>query len=54
MTDELPHATITEDDGIITVTTDRQGKLNAISPQVTETYWEAVTRSRTATTCAAW
>ena len=44
MTDELPHATITEDDGIITVTTDRQGKLNAISPQVTETYWEAVTQ----------
>ncbi len=44
MTDELPHATITEDDGIITVTTDRQGKLNAISPQVTEAYWEAVTR----------
>ena len=44
MTDELPHVTITEDDGIITVTTDRQGKLNAISPQVTEAYWEAVTR----------
>lgn len=44
MTDDLPHATITEDDGIITVTTDRQGKLNAISPQVTEAYWEAVTR----------
>ena len=43
-TDDLPHATITEDDGIITVTTDRQGKLNAISPQVTEAYWEAVTR----------
>ena len=41
---ESRDALITEDDGIITVTTDRQGKLNAISPQVTEAYWEAVTR----------
>ena len=36
------HATISEDDGIITVTMDRQEKLNAISPQMTETYWEAL------------
>jgi enoyl-CoA hydratase len=35
------HATISEDDGIITVTVDRQDKLNAYSPQVTETFWEA-------------
>jgi enoyl-CoA hydratase len=37
------HVTITEDDGIITVTTDRQEKLNAISPEVTAAYWEAAT-----------
>ena len=36
------HATISEDDGIITVTMDRQEKLNAISPQMTETYWAAL------------
>ena len=34
-------ATITEDGGIITVMVDRQDKLNAISPQVTATLWEA-------------
>jgi enoyl-CoA hydratase/carnithine racemase len=39
---DTQHATISEDDGIITVTVDRQAKLNAISPQVTATYWEAV------------
>jgi enoyl-CoA hydratase/carnithine racemase len=39
---DTPHATITEDDGIITVTVDRQAKLNAISPQVTAAYWDAV------------
>ena len=38
---DKPHATITEDDGIITVMVDRQEKLNAYSPQVTETFWEA-------------
>jgi enoyl-CoA hydratase len=36
-----PHATIDEADGIITVTIDRQEKLNAISPQVTSALWEA-------------
>jgi len=40
---EAVHATIAEDDGIITVTIDRQAKLNAISPQVTEIFWEAAT-----------
>jgi len=40
---EPAHATIAEDDGIITVTIDRQDKLNAISPSVTETFWEAAT-----------
>jgi enoyl-CoA hydratase len=38
---DKPHATITEDDGIITVMVDRQEKLNAYSPQVTATFWEA-------------
>jgi enoyl-CoA hydratase len=38
-----PHATISEHDGIITVTIDRQEKRNAISPDVTAAYWEAVT-----------
>jgi enoyl-CoA hydratase len=46
MPDESPaterHATISEADGIITVTMDRQNKLNAISPQMTATYWEAI------------
>ncbi len=36
-------ATITEEDGIITVTLDRQDKLNAISPQITATLWAATT-----------
>ena len=35
------HARLTEADGILTVTIDRQGKRNAISPQVTETLWRA-------------
>jgi enoyl-CoA hydratase len=39
MTDR--HATIAEKDGIITVTIDRPAKLNAISPEVTATLWEA-------------
>jgi enoyl-CoA hydratase/carnithine racemase len=38
---ERPHATIIEDDGIITVLMDRQDKLNAISAQTTAAYWEA-------------
>jgi enoyl-CoA hydratase/carnithine racemase len=38
---ERPHATIIEDDGIITVLMDRQDKLNAISAQMTAAYWEA-------------
>jgi enoyl-CoA hydratase len=36
------HATLTEDDGILTVTMDRQAKLNAISPLMTATYWRAL------------
>ena len=39
-----PHATIAEQDGIITVTIDRQAKRNAISPEVTTVLWQA-TRS---------
>jgi enoyl-CoA hydratase len=38
------HATIEDDDGILTVTFDRQDKLNAISPQMTAVLWEAVDR----------
>ena len=39
---EAPHARITYDHpGVITVTTDREAKRNAISPQVTEMYWKA-------------
>ncbi len=41
MTTSSPHGAITEDDGIITVTIDRQDKLNAISHQVTGLFWEA-------------
>lgn len=41
MAEEI-HATISEDRGILTVTMDRQAKLNAISPQMTATYWEAI------------
>lgn len=41
MSDQAAHATITEDDGIVTVTLDRQDKLNAISPQITTVLWEA-------------
>jgi enoyl-CoA hydratase/carnithine racemase len=39
-----PHATVHEHDGIVEVVMDRQDKLNAISPQTTAAYWEAVTR----------
>jgi enoyl-CoA hydratase/carnithine racemase len=35
------HATVAEDGGIITVTLNRPAKLNAISPEITETLWEA-------------
>lgn len=35
------HARLSEADGILTVTIDRQEKRNAISPQVTETLWRA-------------
>ncbi len=40
--DEAPHALIDESDGVITVTLNRPEKLNPISPQVTETLWDAV------------
>ena len=35
------HATISEDEGIITVTFDRQEKRNAITPEMTAVLWEA-------------
>jgi enoyl-CoA hydratase len=35
------HARLTEVDGILTVTIDRQEKRNAISPQVTKVLWQA-------------
>lgn len=38
---EDAHANITDRDGILTVTINRPAKLNAISPQVTETFWTA-------------
>jgi enoyl-CoA hydratase/carnithine racemase len=38
---ENEHARITEQDGILTVTITRPEKLNAISPLVTQTFWEA-------------
>lgn len=36
-----PHATITEADGVITVTLDREAKRNAISREITATLWRA-------------
>ena len=36
-----PHATLTEAEGILTVTINRPKKLNAISPEVTATLWQA-------------
>lgn len=39
---ESPHARIAEQDGIITVTIDRQAKRNAISPEVTAAFWRAL------------
>ena len=38
----MPNAFITEDDGIITVTLDRDEKLNAINSSMTAVLWEAV------------
>jgi enoyl-CoA hydratase/carnithine racemase len=38
------HAELTEADGILTATLTREDKLNAISPQITETLWEAANR----------
>jgi enoyl-CoA hydratase len=38
------HGTLTEADGVITVTMNRPEKLNAISPQMTKLYWDALTR----------
>jgi enoyl-CoA hydratase/carnithine racemase len=37
------HTRTEEAEGILTVVIDRQDKLNAISPEVTATFWEAVT-----------
>ncbi|HVV76670.1 MAG TPA: enoyl-CoA hydratase/isomerase family protein [Mycobacteriales bacterium] len=37
-----PHATMSGSGGVLTVTIDRQDKLNAISPEVTAVLWEAV------------
>jgi enoyl-CoA hydratase len=37
-----PHAPIAEADGVITVTFDRQDKLNAVSPQMTALLWDAI------------
>jgi enoyl-CoA hydratase/carnithine racemase len=39
---DRPHASIDESDGIVTVTIDRQEKLNAISTSVTALLWDAV------------
>jgi enoyl-CoA hydratase len=36
-----PHASISATDDILTVTIDRQSKRNAISPEVTEMFWQA-------------
>jgi enoyl-CoA hydratase/carnithine racemase len=41
MTDK-PHAHLTEQDGVVTVTFDRPDKLNAISAEMTSLLWEAV------------
>jgi enoyl-CoA hydratase len=40
--DEEPHAIISESNQVITVTLNRPGKLNPISPDATLTLWEAV------------
>lgn len=41
ITAENEHARISETGGVITVTFDRQGKLNAISPLMTDLLWQA-------------
>ena len=41
MTD-TPHAQLTEQDGVVTVTFDRQDKLNAIDAEMTALLWDAV------------
>jgi enoyl-CoA hydratase len=41
MTD-TPHARLTEDDGVVTVTFDRPDKLNAVSAEMTSLLWDAV------------
>jgi len=41
-TTSSPHARVTEADGVMTVTFDRQDKLNAISPQMTALLWDAI------------
>src|ERR1700730_5805549 len=46
MVDDEPHATTAVSDGILTVTMDRQAKLNAISPSITAMLWDAVRRLR--------
>lgn len=42
MTGDRPHARTEEADGILTVVLDRDAKLNAISPEITEVLWGAV------------
>jgi enoyl-CoA hydratase len=42
VTADRPHARIEEADGILTVVLDRDAKLNAISPQITEVLWAVV------------
>ncbi|MDG2262074.1 MAG: enoyl-CoA hydratase/isomerase family protein, partial [Actinomycetota bacterium] len=41
-TTDAPHALISEDSGVITVTLNRPNKLGAISPEVTQILWTAV------------
>jgi enoyl-CoA hydratase/carnithine racemase len=42
VTGDRPHARTEEADGILTVVLDRDAKLNAISPEITEVLWGAV------------
>ncbi|CAN5119393.1 enoyl-CoA hydratase-related protein [soil metagenome] len=46
MTD-TPHAHLAEQDGVLTVTFDRQDKLNAISAEMTALLWDAVQQMET-------
>ena len=43
---DAPHALVTDDDGVITVTLNRPDKLNAISEAMTAILWDAVNRFR--------